>query len=118
MLLRKLTSEVSFNSINNIETGSISNISSSAESTIVTLTDSSNNHKVSKITCSGEDYAVYRLYIDTELIETKRSGPNRSLEFKFDYPLLLEINQILDVKVEHFITGENLSFESTIYSIK
>ena len=68
---------------------------------------------VTKISCSGEDYAEWRLYVNSVLIETKRGGFN--VEFQWDNPLSITSTNVLDVKVLHKITWDSLTFDSTIY---
>lgn len=116
MILRQLTNEVGLVPINNVLTGAIGTVPSDTLTTILTLT-AATKHKLVRIACSGEVYAKYQLFIDTVLIETRRSGPERTIDFTFSPTLLLNNGQILDVKVTHFYTGDALNFESTLYSI-
>jgi len=115
MILRQLTDEVSLKGINTINESSIVNVPANTETTVITLT-ATVDHKIFRISVSGDDYAKYRLYIDTNLVETRRAGPQRTLDFIFNSPLLLTTGQILDIKVLHCFTGDQLDFESTIYS--
>lgn|SRR3990167_3954200 len=71
--------------------------------------------RLTRISVSGTDYAKFQIFLDTVLIETKRSGPDRSLDFSFTSPLGLDVGQILDVKVTHYAPGVLSDFESTIY---
>jgi hypothetical protein len=71
--------------------------------------------KLTRVSVSGTDYAKFQLYKNTVLIETKRSGPERSLDFVFSVPLNLLSGDILDVKVTHYAPGVLADFESTIY---
>lgn len=116
MILHQISNEVGLFPINNILTGSIGTVPSSTLTTILTLT-ASQIHKIARIACSGEDYAKYQIFIDTVLVETRRSGPDRTIDFNFSPTLKLNNGQILDVKVTHFYTGDVVAFESTIYSI-
>lgn len=115
MILRQISNEIGLFPINNIESGLISDVPDNVLTTILTLT-ASQDHKIMRISCSGTDYAKYQLFIDTVLIETKRSSPERSIDFIFPSPLLLNNGQILDVKVTHYYVSELANFESTIYS--
>ena len=71
--------------------------------------------KLTRIGVSGTDYAKFQLFLNTVLVETKRSGPDRSLDFMFTRPLALASSDVLDVKVTHYNTGLTSNFESTVY---
>jgi len=90
------------------------NVIDNTLTTIVTYT-AATDKKISKISVSGTDYAKFQLFLNAVLFETKRSGPERSLDFNFDNPLALSSGDILDVKVTHYATGLLADFESTIY---
>ena len=90
-------------------------VTSNNLTTILTFTATQDTN-ISLLTCSGEDYAKFQLFIDTDLIATKRSGPKRNVEWNFNAPLLLSNGSILDIKVTHWYTGEALNFESTMYA--
>lgn len=116
MILRQISNEIGLYPINTILPASVGTVPANTLTTILTLTAVA-KHKIVKISCSGEDYAKFQLFIDTDLVETRRSGPERTIEFSFPTPLLLQPGQILDVKVTHFYTGATPTFESTLYSI-
>lgn len=115
-VLRQLLEEIFLKSISDVLQGSAVLVPSSSETTILTL-NALQSHRVVKISCSGDSYAKYSIYKNTILTETKISAPNYAIDFKFDYPFVLEIGDILDVKVEHFYAGDQINFDSTIYSI-
>jgi hypothetical protein len=71
--------------------------------------------RLTRISVSGTDYAKFQIFLNTVLIETKRSGPDRSLDFIFTAPLGMDASDVLDVKVTHYATGVLADFESTIY---
>lgn len=71
--------------------------------------------RVSKISASGTAYAKFQLFLNASLIDTKRSGPERSVDFDFDIPLALAASDILDVKVTHYYAGLTEDFEATVY---
>ena len=71
--------------------------------------------RLTRISVSGTDYAKFQIFFNTVLIETKRSGPDRSLDFAFDAPLGMDASDILDVKVTHYAPGGLADFEATIY---
>lgn len=82
--------------------------------TILTFTAAADT-RLTRIAVSGTDYAKFQIFLDTVLIETRRSGPDRSLDFAFTAPLGMAVGQILDIKVTHYATGVLADFESTIY---
>lgn len=101
-------------SVSAIAVSAITALPASTLSTIVTYTAGA-AIRLSKISVSGTDYAKFQLFKNASLIETKRSGPERSLDFLFDIPLNLIASDIIDVKVTHYATGVLADFESTIY---
>ena len=115
MILRQLKEEICLKPITTITTNEETNVPANVETTILTLS-ATTDHKISRISVSGDDYAKIRLYIDTNLVETKRSGPERSVDFLFDSPLELNNTQVLDIKVLHCYTGVLSDFEATVYS--
>jgi hypothetical protein len=116
MILRQISNEIGLIPINNVLTGSISTVPDNTLSTILTL-NATTNHKIVKVSCSSHLYAKYMLYVDTNLIETRIASPNRTIDFNFNPPLLINNGQIVDIKVIHYFLGETPDFQSTIYSI-
>jgi len=94
--------------------GSVTNVPASTLTTILTYTAVVAS-RLTRIGVSGTDYAKFQIFINTTLIETKRSGPDRSLDFAFTSPLSLSIGDVLDVKVTHYAPGVLADFETTIY---
>ena len=92
----------------------LTNVPDTTLTTIVTYTAPSTK-KITQITCSGTVYAKFQLFLNTVLMETRRGGPDRTLVFEFNNPLQLQMNDILDVKVEHYNVGQTADFDSTIY---
>lgn len=101
-------------SVQPLAVGSVTNVPASTLTTVVTYTAPSDK-KLTKISVSGTDYAKFQLFKNTVLIDTRRSGPERSLQFEFASPLSLASGEVLDVKVTHYATGVLADFESTIY---
>lgn len=97
-----------------LATGSVTNVPASTTTTILTYT-AATDKKLTRIGVSGTDYAKFQLFLNTVLIETRRSSPERSLDFIFNSPLSLANSDILDIKVTHYATGVLADFESTIY---
>lgn len=82
--------------------------------TILTFTAATAT-RLTRISVSGTDYAKFQIFLNTVLIETKRSGPDRSLDFHFTAPLGMDASDILDVKVTHYAPTVLADFESTVY---
>lgn len=101
---------------NALVVGGITGIPASALSTIATFTAVTISY-LTKVSVSGTVYAKFQLFKNTTLIDTKRSGPERSMDFLFTSPLKMAIGDILDVKVTHFVTGDLSDFEATIYGV-
>lgn len=96
-----------------LNNGTVANVTATTLTTIVSYT-ALVDKGVTRISCSGTDYAKFSLVLNTVTIEYQRSGPSRNIEFG---PLKLSATDVLDVKVEHFITGDTANFESTIYGV-
>jgi hypothetical protein len=94
--------------------GGITSIPPNTLTTIATFTASAAIN-MSKVSVSGTDYAKFQLFKNTVLIDTKRSGPERSVEFNFNNPLKLIATDIIDIKVTHYVIGTMADFEATIY---
>jgi len=107
--------QISQNELNLIKYAEAENVPSSTLTTILTYTATADTY-ISLITCSGQDYAKFELYIDTILIATKRTGPKRNTEWNYSNPLLLSAGSILDIKVTHYYTGDLSKFEAALYA--
>ena len=97
--------------------GSVTSVGAATLTTVATLTANGVN-RVTKVSCSGDDYAKFTLFINTALKDTRRSGTDRNTDFTFESPLTLTAGDVLDVKVEHYHVGDTLNFEATIYGFK
>lgn len=93
-----------------------SSVTANNLTTILTFTATA-RIEISLITCSGQDYAKFQIFVDTVLKGTKRSGPARNVEWNFSNPLILENGSILDIKVTHWFTGDALDFEAGMYAL-
>lgn len=98
-------------------TGSVTNIADNTLTTIVTVAFSAGVFEnLAIVSVSGDDYAKYYLVLNTVTIDTRRSGPDRNLQFDFTgAPLALVSGDVIDIKVEHFSVGQLLDFDSTVY---
>jgi hypothetical protein len=96
--------------------GAVSAVPATTLTTIVTKTADANLTNISLVSVSGDDYAKYTLVINTVIIDTRRTGPARNLTFDFtSNPLKTSVGDVIDIKVEHFFSGDTLDFEATIY---
>ena len=86
-------------------------LGSATLATVVTYT-ATGSDVVSRVIVSGEDYAKFTIVLNTVIKATARSGPDRNVFF--DLNLGLTVGDVLDVKVEHFHTGDTLDFEGSI----
>lgn len=101
-------------SVSALANGSVLLVPANTLTTILTYTAVSAT-RLTRIGVSGTDYAKFQIFLNTVLIETRRTGPDRTLDFAFTSPLSLAPGQILDVKVTHYAPGVLADFESTIY---
>lgn len=97
--------------------GSVTNVPANTLTTIVTLTTIATT-VTTRIAVSGSDYAKFQLFLNTVLIETRRTSPERSTDFLFTSPLLLAQGDIFEVKVTQYATGVLADFEATIYGVQ
>jgi hypothetical protein len=97
--------------------GAATSVPSNSQTTVVTLTANGIN-MITMISCSGDSYAKWQMYINNTLKETQRSGPDRNIRFYFSHPYTINAGDVVDVKVTHYYTGDTLNFESTIYGFK
>jgi hypothetical protein len=96
--------------------GIATNVPASTKTTILTATYSASFNNIALISCSGQDYAKFYLVLNTVDIDIRRSGPSSNVEYDFkSNPLGLSTGDVIDIKVEHFNTGQLLDFEATIY---
>jgi hypothetical protein len=106
---------ISLKAIDPLSTGTATGILASTLTTLTTYSPVTNK-VITRIAVSGTRYAKYQLFLNTALIETQRTGPDRNLAFIFEpFPLALNATDILDVKVTHYNTGETADFEATVY---
>lgn len=95
----------------NTETG----IGVGVETTINSITAGASDLSLTQIICTGPTTAIWRVYIDAELVLEQRSNPQGMHTFDFQgspYPLLS--GEAIDVTVEHCRTGKILDFKSAI----
>jgi hypothetical protein len=97
--------------------GSVANVADSTKTTIVSQAYVAGTFEnLTLVSVSGEDYAKYFVTIAGTDVDIRRSGPDRNLTFDFTgAPYKILPGQTVDVKVEHFVTGELVDFDATIY---
>ena len=91
---------------------SLPNVPATSKQTVLTITAAVETY-VTKIAVSGHDYAKWYLTLDTVDQNIKRN--EYTGEWNFTNPWKLLAGQVLDIKVEHFLTAETLDFEGTIW---
>jgi hypothetical protein len=96
-----------------LNNGAVANVVATTLTTIVTYTAPAAKG-VTRVSCSGTNYAKFSLVLNTTTIEYKRSGPDRNVEFG---AFALSSGDVLDVKVEHYVTGDTADFEATIWGV-
>lgn len=101
-------------SVSPLVVGAVASVPDSTLTTIATFTAGAPT-KITRISCSGTVYAKFQLFKNTVLIETVRSGPDRTIFIQFKAPLSLNTSDILDVKTTHYVVSALESFEATIY---
>jgi len=89
-----------------------SSVAASAKTTVVTITAAVDTY-ITKIIGSGHDYAKWYLVLDSVDQNIRRSDYDKS--WNFTNPWKISAGSVLDLKVEHFITGDTLDFEGTIW---
>jgi hypothetical protein len=97
--------------------GAVTNLAATTKTTIVTQAFVSGTFQnLVMVSCSGQDYAKFFLTINAVDVDVRRTGPDRNLTFDFTgAPLKLVAGDVVDVKVEHFNSGDLLDFDATIY---
>jgi len=89
-------------------------VGANTETTIVTLT-ANGIRNMTHVSCSGDAYAEWRLYINSVLVETRRTGPSYNVEFVWRNPMSLITGTVIDIKVVHHYVSETATFNSAIY---
>jgi len=86
----------------------------STKTTVVTLAASPADRFITAIYCSGMEYAKWFLVRNSADEIIQRTGPDRDQPFNFTSPWKIPAGSVVDVKVEHFVTGETPDFEVSI----
>jgi len=72
--------------------------------TVLTKTFSATKEsKIYSISCSGENISVYELFINSVLIEKKRTylGSDLNIKFDYSYGLKASLSALLELKIYH-----------------
>lgn len=89
-------------------------VGANTETTVVTLT-ANGIRNIAHISCSGDAYAEWYLYINSIKVETRRTGPSYNVEFYWGNPMSLITGTVIDVKVVHHYVAETATFNASIY---
>jgi hypothetical protein len=88
-------------------------VPASTKTTVVTYSAVVDRY-VTAIYGSGMENGKWFLVINSADQIVRRAGPERDKIFEFPSPLKITAGSVLDIKVEHFVTGETPDFECTI----
>ena len=88
-------------------------VPASTKTTVVTLSAVADKF-ITAIYGSGMENGKWFLVINSADQIVRRAGPERDKIFEFPSPLKIVAGSVLDIKVEHFVTGETPDFECTI----
>jgi len=89
-------------------------VPASTKTTVVTLAAGATDKFITAIFCSGMEYAKWFLVRNSADEIIQRTGPDRDQPFNFGSPWKIPAGDVVDVKVEHFVTGETPDFEVSI----
>jgi len=89
-------------------------VPASAKTTVVTLPGGAVDRFITAIYCSGMEYAKWFLVRNSSDEIIQRTGPDRDQPFNFTSPWKIVAGDVVDVKVEHFVTGQTPDFEVSI----
>lgn len=89
-------------------------VAASTKTTVVTLPSAVTDRFITAIYCSGMEYAKWFLMINSADEIIQRTGPDRDQPFVFSSPWKIVAGAVVDVKVEHFVTGQTPDFEASI----
>lgn len=92
----------------------VTGVGDSTLTTVATYTISS-EAQVGQVLCSGTTPAKFSIWINAVKIATQRSAADYNAEFPIN--LSVTSGDIVDVKVEHYHTGEIEDFEATILGV-
>lgn len=88
-------------------------VASGVKTTVVTLSAAQDTY-ITEIIGSGMEYGKWFIVVDSVDQAVRRGGSDRDVIWTFVNPLKIAGGSVLDVKVEHFVSGETPDFEATI----
>lgn len=92
---------------------SLGPVAPTVETTILTYV-ASGDRRITQVSCSGDVRALWKLYVEGSLIESRR-GDGRNVLFDWDWPLQVADTETFEVKVTHFKAAETPTFDATVY---
>jgi len=92
---------------------SVADVPADTRTTVVTINAAVDTF-ITKIVGSGEDHAQWVLVVDT-VDQNFKNSDDYGREWNFTHPWKIPAGSILDLKVEHPMTGEQLDFAGTIW---
>jgi hypothetical protein len=116
LYVRIAADDANLTSVSALAGGSAANVPANTLTTILTHTPGA-AAKLTRISVSGQNYGKVQIFVNSVLIETKRMGPDRNVDFNWAVPFAVAASTPIDVKVTHFVTGELNDFEATIYGV-
>ena len=97
-----------------LSNGSATAVTDNTQTTVDTYT-TTNAESITKIFVSGDANATWTVEIGgTERFEWRAADGNKTRDIDFPTPLTVAASTTIDIKVEHFFTGETADFKATI----
>jgi hypothetical protein len=99
------------------KTGGATNVAATTKTTLITQAYIAGTFEnLTQVSVSGEDYAKFFITLNAVDIDIRRTGPDRNLDFNYTgAPYKLVAGDVVDIKVEHYNTGDLVDFDATIY---
>ena len=97
-----------------LDEGTDANVVADTLTTIVTFTMTASDKNITRISGSAELYGKFDVIKNGTQIETKRSGPERNVEFTFQN-FAFVAGDIVDVKYTHSYSGKTPEANASIY---
>ena len=94
--------------------GTDTGVAADVLTTIVSFTMTVANKDITRISASAELYGKFDIIVNSVQRETKRSGPDRNVEFTFQN-FVFSTGDIVDVKYTHSYSGKTPEANATIY---
>jgi len=90
-----------------------SSVASNVKTTVVTYTASADTY-ITELIGSGMEYGKWFVVVDSVDQAVRRGGSDRDVVWTFVNPLKINSGSVIDLKVEHFVSGQTPDFEGTI----